>query len=178
MTDPTAHGAHLVAVDTSGDLREKGLASNALTLKDSVVIGLASTAPAYSLAATIGYVVLEVGEFAPASILAAFVPMLFIAYAYRELNRAVPDCGTTFTWGTKAFGPWVGWMGGWGVALAGTIFLANAAEVAAYYFYTALAQLGVPGMEELAGNRYATLALGVGSLAVIAWVRDSGCEVW
>ncbi len=45
--------------------------------------------------------------------------MLLIAFAYRELNNAVPDCGTTFTWGTKAFGPWVGWMGGWGVAVAG-----------------------------------------------------------
>jgi hypothetical protein len=27
----------------------------------------------------------------------AFLPMLLIAVAYRELNRSMPDCGTTFT---------------------------------------------------------------------------------
>jgi hypothetical protein len=109
----------------------KGLQSGALGLKDSVVFGLASVAPAYSLAATLGYIILAVGDFSAASILVAFVPMLFTAFAYRELNRAVPDCGTTFTWSTKAFGPWLGWLGGWAVAFSGTIFLANAAEVAA-----------------------------------------------
>ena len=86
----------------------KGLHAGALSLRDSVVFGLASTAPAYSLAATLGYIILAVGQFSAASIVIAFVPMLFTAYAYRELNKAVPDCGTTFTWGTKAFGPWLG----------------------------------------------------------------------
>ncbi|HLL61603.1 MAG TPA: hypothetical protein VK401_01045 [Propionibacteriaceae bacterium] len=95
----------------------KGLQSGALGLWGNVTIGLASTAPAYSLAATLGYVVLTVGDRAPAMFLLAFVPMLLVAVAYRELNRAMPDCGTTFTWGTKALGPWVGWMGGWGVAV-------------------------------------------------------------
>jgi amino acid transporter len=90
----------------------KGLQSGALGLWGNVTIGLASTAPAYSLAATLGYVVLTVGDRAPAMFLLAFVPMLLVAVAYRELNRAMPDCGTTFTWGTKALGPWVGWMGG------------------------------------------------------------------
>ena len=90
----------------------KGLESGALGLWGNVTIGLASTAPAYSLAATLGYVVLEVTDRAPAMFILAFIPMLLVAIAYRELNRAAPDCGTTFTWGTKAFGPWVGWMGG------------------------------------------------------------------
>ena len=52
---------HAGPLDTV-DLREKGWHAGALTLTDSVVIGLASTAPAYSLAATLGYVVLAVGE--------------------------------------------------------------------------------------------------------------------
>jgi amino acid transporter len=167
----------LVAVDRSGDLREKGLAGNTLTLKDSVVIGLASTAPAYSLAATIGYLVLEVGEYTPASILVAFVPMLFTAFAYRELNRAVPDCGTTFTWGAKAFGPWVGWIGGWAVALSGTIFLANAAEVAAYYFYSALYSMGVEQAEGLADNPAALTSLGALSIALMTYISYRGIEI-
>ena len=68
------------------------------------VIGLASTAPAYSLAATLGYVVLAVGDRAPAMFLLAFLPMLLVAVAYSAQPRG-PDCGTTFTWGAKALGP-------------------------------------------------------------------------
>ena len=173
----TSSDGSRIAVDRSGDLREKGLAGNALTLKDSVVIGLASTAPAYSLAATIGYLVLEVGEYTPASILVAFVPMLFTAFAYRELNRAVPDCGTTFTWGAKAFGPWVGWIGGWALALSGTIFLANAAEVAAYYFYSALYSMGVEQAEGLADNPAALTSLGALSIALMTYISYRGIEI-
>ena len=35
----------------------------------------------------------------------AFLPMLCIAAAYYYMNRADPDCGTTFTWVTQAMGP-------------------------------------------------------------------------
>jgi amino acid transporter len=113
----------------------KGLATGTLGLFGSTVIGLASTAPVYSLAATLGFVVLAVGAQAPIAFIIAFVPMFFIAFAYRELNRAVPDCGTTFTWATKAFGPVVGWMGGWGVAIAGIVVLANLAQIGGKYLW-------------------------------------------
>jgi amino acid transporter len=40
----------------------------------------------------------------------AFLPMLFIAGSYYHLNRADPDCGTTFAWVTRAMGrTWAGW---------------------------------------------------------------------
>ncbi len=66
----------------------KGLENGALGLWGNVTIGLASTAPAYSLAATLGYVVLAVDDKAPAMFILAFIPMLLVAVAYRELNRA------------------------------------------------------------------------------------------
>ena len=78
--------------------------------------------------------------------LLAFIPMLLVAVAYRELNRAAPDCGTTFTWGTKALGPWVGWLGGWGVAVSAIIVLANVAEIAGTYLLLFF------GADELAEN--------------------------
>jgi len=86
----------------------KGLNTSALGIVGSTVISLASTAPLYSLAATLGWVILEVGEQAPVAFIAACIPMVFAALAYQELNREMPDCGTTFVWGTKAFGPIVG----------------------------------------------------------------------
>lgn len=149
----------------------KGLREGSLGLWGNTVIGLASTAPAYSLAATLGYVVLEVGEKAPAMFLLAFVPMLLTAIAYRELNSTMPDCGTTFTWGTKGLGPWAGWMGGWGLAVSGIIVLANVAEIAAIYFLRAF------GLDQVADNRWAVLVLGVGFIAAMTWVSYRGIVV-
>jgi amino acid transporter len=82
-------------------------------MMSGIVIGVASTAPGYSLAASLGLVVAAVGLQAPPIMFLAFLPMLFIAAAYYYLNRADPDCGTTFSWVTKAMGPRTGWLGGW-----------------------------------------------------------------
>ena len=75
--------------------------------------------PGVSLAATLGYVVIADGVLAPVAVILGFIPMLLTAFAYRELNRVAPDCGTTFTWVTKAFGPRSGWLGGWVLTIAG-----------------------------------------------------------
>ena len=94
---------------------DKGLKKNAIGYLSNVVIGVASTAPAYSLAATLGFIVAVkgAGTHAPAVLLVSFVPMLLIAAAYRFLNRADPDAGTTFAWTTRALGPGLGWVNGW-----------------------------------------------------------------
>jgi hypothetical protein len=68
---------------------EKGLKQNALGFVSSCVIGVASTAPGYSLAATLGFVALAVGVSAPAVLWVAFIPMLLIAVAYYFMNRAI-----------------------------------------------------------------------------------------
>ena len=54
----------------------KGLRTGAIGLRGNTAIGLGATAPAYSLAATLGHVVLAVHDKAPAMFLVAFVPML------------------------------------------------------------------------------------------------------
>lgn len=148
----------------------KGLATGTLGLAGSIVIGLASTAPVYSLAATLGFVVLAVGAQAPIALILAFVPMLLIAFAYRELNTAVPDCGTTFTWSTKAFGPWVGWMGGWGVVIAGVIVLANLAQIAGTYFWLLIAP-------PVAESVPAVTATGVVFIIAMVYVSYRGMEI-
>jgi hypothetical protein len=73
---------------------DKGLKAGALGLLSSVVIGVASTAPAYSLAATLGFVVLAVGLHAPAIMLIAFVPMPFIAIAYQAVYTGNAPAGS------------------------------------------------------------------------------------
>jgi amino acid transporter len=114
----------------------KGLKSGALGLVSSVVVGVASTAPAYSLAATLGFVVIYInGLQAPIITILAFIPMLLISFAYKELNYADPDCGTTFTWGTRAFGPKTGWFGGWGIVAADILVMASLAQIAGQYVF-------------------------------------------
>ena len=132
----------------------KGLKANALGLISSIVIGTASVAPAYSLAASLGFVVIEVGAQAPSIMLLAFVPMLFIAFGYKGLNEIDPDCGTTFTWGARVFGPKVGWIGGWAIIVADVIVMANLAQVAGQYTFTLFGAYGLaesPGWTEVAG---------------------------
>src|ERR1700750_3022325 len=112
-------------VETQEAQLDKGLKSGALGLISTTVIATASVAPAYSIAATLVFVVLAVGLQAPAVAGLAFVPMLLTSIGYSELNKADPDCGTTFTWATRAFGPKTGWGGGRGTIAAGLPVLAQ-----------------------------------------------------
>lgn len=108
---------------------ESTLRPDAVGFLDTLVIGLAATSPAYSLAAVLGPIVALVGVHAPGVLLASFLPMLLIAGAFAALNRADPDCGTTFSWVTRAIGPWTGWLGGWAIAMTGVLVLGSLAEV-------------------------------------------------
>ena len=114
---------------------DKGLKSGALGLVASTVIGVASTAPAYSIAATLGLVALVVGLQSPAIMLVSFVPMLFIAASMYYFNRVDPDCGTTFSWVTRAFGPMQGWMNGWATIVSDVVVMPSLALISAKYTF-------------------------------------------
>src|SRR5690349_6582959 len=123
-------------VDTQQhQMGDKGLKSGALGFVSSVVIGVASTAPGYSLAASLGLVVAAVGLQAPAIMWIAFVPMVLVATAYYCMNRVDPDCGTTFTWAARALGPAAGWIGGWAIIVADVVVMANLAQIAGLYTF-------------------------------------------
>ena len=126
-----------MAISVEEARSEPGLKTGALGFVSNVVIGVASTAPGYSLAASLGLVVAigGVGLQAPGILLAAFVPMLLIAAAYYYMNRADPDCGTTFSWVTRAMGPTAGWMSGWAIVVADIIVMANLAQIAGLYSF-------------------------------------------
>jgi amino acid transporter len=122
---------------------DKGLKSGALGLISTTVIATASVAPAYSIAATLVFVVLAVGLQAPAVSVLAFVPMLLTSIGYSELNKADPDCGTTFTWATRAFGPKTGWAGGWAIVAADVLVMASLAQVASQYCFLLFGANGI-----------------------------------
>jgi amino acid transporter len=117
------------------EFKDKGLKSGALGLISSTVIATASVAPAYSLAATLGLIVVAVALKSPAIAVVAFIPMIFCSIGYNEMNKADPDCGTTFTWATRAFNPGWGWAGGWAIVAADILVMASLAQVAGQYIF-------------------------------------------
>jgi len=122
------------------------------------VLGISSVAPAYTLTATIGLVVAVAGVKMPIIFIAGFIPMFFAAYAYREFNKVDPDCGTSFTWTTRAFGPYVGWLGGWVAIIATIIVLANLAAIGVQFFYQLLGSVfDNPDLGDLWTNKFVNI---------------------
>jgi amino acid transporter len=152
---------------------DKGLKKGAIGYLSNIVIGVASTAPAYSLAATLGFIVgvQGVGVHAPAVLLVSFVPMLLIATAYRYLNRADPDAGTTFAWSTRALGPGIGWLNGWTIVLADVIVMASLSDIAAIYTFKLF------GFTELGESNAAIIVAAALWIAVMTWICYRGIEL-
>ena len=174
MTNIATGNAREGAPDTGG-LHEKGLSKGAVGLLGAVVIGVSCIAPAYTLTAALGPTVAEVGTQLPAIFLAGFIPMLLVALGYRELNQAMPDSGTSFTWATRAFGPWIGWMGGWGLVAATIIVLSNLAAVAVDFFYLMIAQVtGDAAIADLTTNLWINIPTTLVFIAGACWISYRG----
>lgn len=158
---------------------KKGLKSGSLGLLSSVVIGMASTAPAFSLAAALGWVVLSgVGVKAPGIMLLAFIPMFFISVAYKELNRVEPDCGTVFTWAGRAFGTRTGWMSGWALIIADVICMSSLASVAGSYSFIFAGELfGNPDIAALGSDVVWSTTAGLIWIILMTWICWRGIEV-
>jgi amino acid transporter len=152
---------------------EKGLKSGALGLVSTTIIATASVAPAYSIAATLVFVVLAVGLQSPIVAILAFVPMLFTSIGYSELNKADADCGTTFTWATRAFNPRTGWAGGWGIIAADVLVMASLAQVAGQYGFLLFNAKGI-GENPTSGW---VLLVGVLWIVVMTYICYRGIEV-
>ncbi len=162
-------------VPSGGGVVAKGLAPGKVGTISGAIIGISCVAPGYTLTASIGLIVAAVGLKMPAIFIAGFVPMFLTAYAYRELNSRAPDCGASFTWSTKAFGPYVGWMCGWGMVMATIIVLSNLAAIAVEFLYLFLARVfAVPSIADLAGNKAVNIATTLAFLAVATWIAGRG----
>src|SRR5262245_36386730 len=178
MTDDRsvpAAGAVSQSDEASQGLVSKGLAVGKVGTLSGAILGISSVAPGYTLTASIGLIVAAVGLKMPAIFIAGFIPMFLTAYAYRELNSRAPDCGASFTWSTKAFGPYVGWMCGWGMVIATIIVLSNLAAIAVEFFYLFIARLvDNPDIADLASNKLINILTTLAFLGVATWIASRG----
>lgn len=152
-------------------VEDKGLKKNAIGFVSSVVIGVASTAPGYSLAATLGFVAAAVALQSPAILIISFIPMFLVAGGYYYMNKADPDCGTSFSWVTKAMGPQLGWIAGWTIVVADIIVMANLAQIAGLYTFELF------GWTAAVESTAAVTAVGVAWIAIMTAIVVIGIEL-
>jgi amino acid transporter len=110
-------------VDNPGGAHEHKLQANVLGMLDAVVMAVAGSAPAYSLAATTAVIIAAVGVASPASLLWCGIPMLGIAWAYSHLNRLEQNSGAAYAWTGRVLHPILGFVAGWAVVVSATIFM-------------------------------------------------------
>src|SRR6476659_7225556 len=156
---------------SGGAVENKGLKTGALGLASATVVGVASTAPGYSLAASLGLVTAAVGFKAPALMWISLIPMACIAAAFFYLNRADTDCGTNFTWVTRSMSPRTGWLGGWSSMMADLIIMPSLALIAAQYTFQLF------DLDSLASNDWANLVLGIVFILAMTWICVVGIEL-
>jgi amino acid transporter len=107
------------------------LHAGALGVAESVIMGIAGTAPAYSIAATTALIVGTVGVLSVGSILYCGLIMFGMMLAFINLNKIAPDAGASFAWVGRVFGPTWGFFAGWGLVVASVVFMVTATVPAA-----------------------------------------------
>ncbi|GAA2253512.1 MULTISPECIES: APC family permease [Streptomyces] len=103
--------------------RGRGLQANVLGTFDTVVMAVAGSAPAYSLAATTAVLVGAVGLASPAALLYCAIPMLGIALAFSYLGRIDVNAGASYSWVGRTLHPFLGFISGWALVISATIFM-------------------------------------------------------
>lgn len=131
-----------------------------LSLSQAVAVGVNTTSPAYSLAAILAPMAALVGYATPIVLIVSFIPMALTSLAFLYLNRRDPDCGTTFSWVTRAMGPMPGFMAGWVITAAGVLVIGSLAETAITY------GLLLIGQDGLAANRL-VIIIGAAVLIIV-----------
>jgi amino acid transporter len=103
-----------------------GLRGNALGRFDSVVMAVAGSAPAYSIAGTSAALVAAVGVASPAALLYCGIPMFGIVFAFGYLTRIDPNAGASYSWVARALHPALGFIAGWALVVSAVIFMVAA----------------------------------------------------
>jgi amino acid transporter len=99
------------------------LRADALGFGESVIMGIAGSGPAYSVAASTATLVGAVGVLAPASLLYCGLIMFGIVFAFRHLNRVVVDAGASYAWVAAILSPALGFLAGWALIISSAVFM-------------------------------------------------------
>ncbi|MFH9726478.1 APC family permease [Streptomyces sp. NPDC017254] len=147
-----------------------GLRAGALGTFDSVVMAVAGCGPAYIVVALIPALVAAVGFAAPAALLYGAIPMVGIALAFRHLGRLDVSAGATYSWVARGLHPVLGFLSGWAVVAATTLFIVASTTSAG------AATLSLFD-EDLARSEVWSTAVGLGWFLLIAALVAAGTRI-
>jgi amino acid transporter len=145
------------------------LAEGALGTAESVVMGVAGTAPAFSVAATTATLVAAVGILSAASILYCGLIMFGVTLAFMHLNKTEPNAGASYSWVSREFNPTLGFFAGWALLVASAVFMVSGTIPAA----TATLLLVAP---QLAADPSWVTAVAAGWLLAVSAVIVKGIK--
>jgi amino acid transporter len=94
------------------------LEPDAIGVAQDTIIGLASSAPAATMAVTLAGLAATAAYGGGPVIVLCGIPMLILANTYRRLNLWNANCGASFEWVGRAINPYLGFIVGW-MMLAG-----------------------------------------------------------
>lgn len=106
---------------------EARLEPDAIGVAQDTVIGMASSAPAGTMAATVAALAVASAYGSGPVLVLTALPMLVIANSYRRLNLWSANCGASFEWVGRAINPYLGFITGW-LMIAGYV-IGTVAEV-------------------------------------------------
>lgn len=101
---------------------EHKLRSGVLGLFDSIVMGVAGSAPAYSIAATTAYLFGAVAYGGPAALLYCGFFMFGIVFAFKYLSQDETSAGASYSWVRRGLHPIIGYLSGWSLVVSSLIF--------------------------------------------------------
>lgn len=140
-----------------------------LGVVDGIAIAASSTAATTTIGIGLGVTAGVVGLHLPAIMLVAFVPILFIASAYTQLNRVEPNAGNGYVWVGRSLNPWLGFMVGWVMILATVTFLAYTTAVTGSAILQIAGQFGFTHVGGLALDPGSTAqSTAVGAVVLVA----------
>ncbi|MDF2678821.1 MAG: family permease [Brevibacillus sp.] len=87
-----------------------------LSLKYVVFFGLAFMAPT-TMFSTYGVAVHSTNGMIPTAYIVALIVMLFTAYSYAQMVKALPNAGAAYTFTQKSLSPHIGFLVGWTILL-------------------------------------------------------------
>ena len=154
-----------ISVDTRGGLR-----ANVLSGFDTVIMALAGSAPAYSLASTTAVLVGAAGLVSPAALLWCAIPMLGIAWAFNYLGRLDVNAGASYSWVGRALHPALGFLSGWSLVVSATIFMVAGSLPAGQYTLSLFS-------ESASNNTWACIAVGSVAFLVMALLVLLGARI-
>lgn len=101
------------------------LAADSLSIWESIVMGVAGAAPAFSVSVVTATLVATVGTLAPASILYCGFIMFGITLAFIHLNKVYVNAGASYAWVSKIFGRNLGFFAGWALLVSASVFMVS-----------------------------------------------------